>query len=58
MQIQAGNFGDAPSLASLLEDCLKTLSVALQMSPNRQGRSQKFTLGGYNFYCTILQSYM
>ena len=24
---------------------------------HRQGRSQKFILGGYNFYCTILQSY-
>jgi len=23
-----------------------------------QGRSQKFILGGYNFYCTILQSYI
>jgi len=22
------------------------------------GRSQKFNLGGYNFYCTILQSYI
>ena len=23
-----------------------------------QGRSQKFILGGYNFYCTILQSHI
>jgi len=25
---------------------------------SNQGRSQKFILGGYNFYCTILQSYI
>ena len=52
------------------DTCLEMLSALVNSSvndaypignptiPHVQGCSQKFILGGYNFYCTILQSYI